>query len=84
MILEWTEGCVVTGLDIDGDRFHTMTTEEQKHYFNKCIDWYRHRALHEEDFQDFIIWLVEKYGDFKYVDHCEECGDSIYTTTLEI
>ena len=84
MKLEWTEGCIVSGLDIDGDRFYTMTTEEQKDYFNKCIDWYRHRALPEEDFQDFIIWLVEKYGDYEFQYNCEECGDSVYTTTLEI
>ena len=84
MKLEWTEGCTVTGLDIDGDSFHTMSVEEQKDYFNKCLDWYRHRALPEEDFQDFIIWLVEKYGDFEFQYHCEQCGDSVYTTTLEI
>ena len=84
MKLEWTEGCVVSGLDVDDERFYYMDSEEKKSYFNKCIDWYKNRALLEEDFQDFLIWLVEKYGDCQYVDHCEQCGDSIYTTTLEI
>ena len=84
MLIEWTEGCIVTGLDIDEDRFHTMTTEEQKEHFIKCLDWYKHKATEDKDFQDFIIWLTEKYGDCRYVDHCEQCGDSIYTTTLEI
>lgn len=84
MKLEYTEGCVVSGLDVDEERFYYMDSEEKKSYFNKCIDWYKNRALLEEDFQDFLIWLVEKYGDCQYVDHCEQCGDSIYTTTLEI
>lgn len=84
MKLEWTEGCVVSGLDIDEDSFRYMDTEEQKSYFNKCLDWYKHKANEDKDFQDFLIWLTEKYGDYQYVDHCEQCGDSIYTTTLEI
>ena len=84
MKLEWTEGCVVSGLDVDDERFYYMDSEEKKSYFNKCIDWYKNRALLEEDFQDFLIWLVEKYGDCQYVGHCEQCSDSIYTTTLEI
>lgn len=84
MKLEYTEGCVCYGLDIDGKGFQSMSSEEKKAFFNKCIDWYRHRALPQEDFQDFIIWLVEKYGDFEFQYHCEQCGDSVYTTTLEI
>lgn len=84
MKLEWTEGCVVTGLDIDEERFHLMEEEEQMKYFNKCLDWYKHKATEDKDFQDFVVWLVEKYGEFKYEGHCEQCGDSIYVTTLEI
>jgi hypothetical protein len=84
MKLEYTEGCVVSGLDIDEDRFHMMETEEQKAYFIKLLDWYKHKAFKDSDFQDFIIWVVEKYGDFKCEGYCEECGDSIYVTTLEI
>lgn len=84
MKLEYTEGCTVTGLDIDGDSFHTMTVEEQKIYFSKCLSWYKHNAIKDKDFQDFIIWLVEKYGDFEFQYHCEECGDSVYKTTIEI
>ena len=84
MKLEWTEGCVVSSLDIDGERFYYMDAEEQKSNFIRCLDWYRHKAVDDKDFQDFLIWLTEKYGDCQYVDHCEQCGDSIYTTTLEI
>ena len=84
MKIEYTEGCVASGLDIDGDAFNSLSTKEQQGYFKDCIDWYKHRALLDDDFQDFIIWLAEKYGECKYVDHCEQCGDSIYTTTLEI
>lgn len=84
MKLEWTEGCVVIGLDIDDDRFHLMEVEEQRAHFNKCLDWYKHKATNDEDFQDFIVWLVEKYGEWKCEDYCEQCGDSIYTTTLEL
>lgn len=84
MLIEWTEGCIVTGLDIDEDRFHKMTTEEQKAHFIKCLDWYKHKATKDKDFQDFIIWLVEKYGDYEFQYHCEQCGDSVCTTKLEI
>lgn len=84
MKLEYTEGCVVSSLDIDGESANYMDFEEQKSYFNKCLDWYRHQAVKEDDYLDFLIWLTEKYGDCQYVDHCEQCGDSIYTTTLEI
>ena len=84
MKIEYTEGCICYGLDVDGDGFHTMTTEEQKTHFIKCLDWYKHKAIEDKDFQDFIIWLVEKYGDFDFQYHCEQCGDSVYTTTLEI
>lgn len=84
MKIEYTEGCVVSGLDIDEERFHTMSKREQGEFFKQAIDWYRHKAFADEDFQDFIIWLVEKYGDFEFQYHCDQCGDSVYTTTLEI
>lgn len=84
MKLEWTEGCVVSGLDIDGESVNYMDSDEQRARFNKCLDWYKHRAVKDDDYLDFLIWLTEKYGDCQYVDHCEQCGDSIYTTTLEI
>jgi hypothetical protein len=84
MKLEWTEGCVVSGLDIDGESVNYMEPDEQRAHFNKCLDWYKHRAVNDDDYLDFLIWLTEKYGDYRYVDHCEQCGDSIYTTTLEI
>lgn len=84
MKLEWTEGCVVSGLDIDGESVNYMEPDEQRARFYKCLDWYKHRAVNDDDYLDFLIWLTEKYGDFRYIDHCEQCGDSIYTTTLEI
>lgn len=84
MKLEWTEGCVVTGLDIDGESVNYMEPYEQRARFTKCLAWYKHQAVKDDDYLDFLIWLTQKYGDFKYEEHCEECGDSIYTTTLEI
>lgn len=80
MKLEYTEGCVCYGLDVDGKPFNDLDAVKQVELLHSVV------TMLSVDYgiQDIIINLVRQYGEYKHIGHCDECGDSIYTTTLEI
>ncbi len=84
MLIEYTEGCTCDGLNVDGENFHNLSDEQKIEVRNKLCDWYKERELPDDDLFDFIVWVTSRYGDCEFQYHCEQCGDSVYATTLEI
>ena len=84
MKLEWTEGCTCYGLDVDEDYFGDLSDEQKKEVRNKLCDWYKERELPDEDLFDFIVWITSRYGEYKHLFHCDQCGDNVCSYTLEI
>jgi hypothetical protein len=80
MKLEWTEGCICYGLDVDGKPFKDFDVEEKINILNKLID----TILMDYMVQDVVIELLHQYGEYKHIGHCDECGDNISSFTLEI
>lgn len=80
MKLEYTEGCICYGLDVDGKPFNNFDVEEKRKILDKLID----AILMDYMMQDVVIELLHQYGEYKHIGHCDECGDNISSFTLDI
>lgn len=80
MKLEYTEGCVCYGLDVDGEPFNDLDEAKKREVFNRMVE----AILKDYDIQNITIDLLHDYGEYKHIGHCDECGDNISSFTLEI
>ena len=80
MKLEYTEGCICFGLDVDEEPFIDLEEEKKKEVLNRTID----KILKDFDIQSIVINLLCQYGEYEYHYTCEDCGDSVTSYTLEI
>lgn len=78
MKIEYTEGCVCYGLDVDGIPFNDLKEYKKKPILNKVIN----AILDDYDIQDVLIDLLRQYGEYKHCFTCEDCGDSVSSYTL--
>ena len=76
----YTEGCVDTGLTIDGRLFNDLSLEEQKAIIHKVID----SATDSSSLQSMLVEYVETAGEYEYLYTCEECGDSVCSWTIDM
>lgn len=82
MKIDYTEGCTVSGLDVDGEYFRDLTATKLQELKDTLIDYLEERKLTEEELQDLLIWATERFGICEHQYYCETCGDDVYTTTL--
>lgn len=80
MKLEYTDGCVCTSLTVDGKETADMTSEEIKVSIQAMLD----REINFAVLQDIWTTLIESQGEYRDLEHCEECGDWISNYTLEL
>lgn len=80
MKIEYTEGCTCYGLDVDGKPFEDLDEAKKREVFNRMVE----AILKDFDIQNITIDLLRQYGEYKYLYHCEQCGDSVCSYTLEI
>ena len=80
MKLEYTEGCICYGLDVDGKPFHELGEVSKVDILHSVINV----LSCEYDPQSILIDLLQHYGEYKHIGHCDECGDNISSFTLEI
>lgn len=80
MKLEYTEGCTCYGLDVDGEPFNDLGAVEQVEVLHSVA------TMLSADYgvQDIIVNLLRQYGEYKHLFHCDQCGDSVCSYTLEI
>ena len=76
----YTEGCVDTGLTIDGRLFNDLSLEEQKAIMHKIID----NVPDSSYLQDMLIEYTQSAGEYEYLYTCEECGDSVCSWTIDM
>lgn len=84
MRLEYTDGCTVTGLDVDGEDFRDLTATKLQELKETLIDYLEERKMTEDELHDLVRWVIDTYGISSYEYTCEQCGDSVFTTTLTI
>lgn len=80
MKIEYTEGCICFGLDVDEEPFIDLDEEKKKEVLNRTIE----KILKDFDIQSIMIDLLRQYGEYEYHYTCEDCGDSVTSYTLEI
>lgn len=80
MKIEYTSGCVVHSLTIDGVKTIDLDPKEFKEKALKVIE----KINNEQLLRDFLIQAVEIMGESEVIAHCDECGDNIYKDTLII
>ena len=78
--LEWTEGCICYGLDVDEEPFNDLDEAKKREVFDRMVE----AILKDYDIQNITIDLLRQYGEYKHIGHCDECGDNISSFTLEI
>ena len=76
----YTDGCIATGLTVDGEFFKDLSLEEQKAFMHKVIVG----AQDSSYLQNMLIEYVQTAGEYEYLYTCDECGDSVYEWTVEI
>ena len=80
MKIEYTEGCICYGLDVDGKPFHELGEVSKVDILHSVINV----LSCEYDPQSILIDLLSQYGEYEYHYTCEDCGDSVTSYTLEI
>lgn len=78
-----TEGCVVSGIDINGEDISYLDDSKKKEYYLKILDWLKNNYS-EANLKIIIDTLIDYYGDYKYLYTCKQCGDSVFESTIEI
>lgn len=84
MKIELTEGCVCTGMDVDGTPISEMS-EEQRHEVRKILCEYI--LNHEDEFDLFRlggIVVTNANSEYSYSGPCECCDEYINTWKMEI
>lgn len=80
MKIESITGCTCDSLTVDGVETVNMDLENVKNVIKKLID-------NEDDLgllQSLLINIVETKGDYEDLGTCDQCGDFITKSTIEI
>lgn len=80
MILTLIDGCTSYDLTVDGRDIETFPKERMKEILKQLIDDCLYYDVVAQSLKDF----VRDNGKVVNVEHCDECGDSIYTYEIEV
>jgi hypothetical protein len=84
MKIEYVNGCTVSDIMIDGESFADCSDTKWGIMRQRLLEYLSNRVQSDEDLQDLLSWACEMYGITRHEYHCEQCGDDVYTTTLEL
>lgn len=79
MKINYTSGCTCDSLTIDGIESANMPAEDIKEAIVLSLNKVGDIAA----LQNILISALEEAGEFEDLGHCEQCGDFIYSYTLE-
>lgn len=80
MKLEYTEGCTYYGLDVDGKPFNDLGEVSKVDILHSVVN----ALCCEYDPQSILVDLLQQYGEYKHLYHCDQCGDDVCTYTINI
>jgi hypothetical protein len=79
MKINYTSGYTCDSLTIDGIESFDMPAEDIKEAIVLSLNKVEDIAA----LQNILISVLEEAGEFEDLGHCEQCGDFIYSYTLE-
>lgn len=80
MKLQHTEGCICDSLTVDNVETINMKIEDLQTILCKLIK----KESDIATLQQLLITIIDSEGEYKYLGHCECCGDYISEYTLEV
>ena len=83
MKLEWTEGCTCYGLDINAVSETELSDVEREKAWRKVLSYLKKEG-NPDDLNELLQWVMPRYGISEYQYTCNQCGDCVYVTTLEV
>lgn len=78
MEIEYTEGCVCYGLDVDGKPFNELGEVSKVDILHSVVN----SLCCEYEPQNILIDLLRQYGEYEHHYHCDQCGDDVCSFTL--
>ena len=76
-----TDGCIVSGIDVDGVDINNISEETKQ----KIIEWIYYKiGVDSSYFKAILSDTVDIFGEYNYLYTCDECGDSVSETILKI
>ena len=82
MKIEYTNGCTADRIEIDGEDLRDLSALKLGQLKYNVVGFLDDTFLEEQDLQDLIIWITDRFGTTENLGICETCGDTIYKTTL--
>ena len=82
MKIEYTNGCTTDRIEVDGEDIHDLSALKLGQLKYNVVGFLDDTFLEEQDLQDLIIWITDRFGTTENLGICETCGDTIYKTTL--
>lgn len=80
MKIEYTEGCIVYDLNVDGEPFNNLDHDKKIEVFDRIFE-----HLDEEyGLNTMLVDILQHYGEYKHCYTCQDCGDSVCTYTIEV
>lgn len=79
MKLKYTTGCVCTALEINGNPTYKMKAKTLQKHISKAIK----EVTDIGTLESILTTIVESAGTYKYIGHCEQCGDNIEEYTFK-
>ena len=84
MKIEYTNGCTTDCIEVDGEDLQNLSPLKLGQLKYKLVGFLDDTVLEEQELQELIIWIAERYGITEDLGICETCGDITYKTTLNI
>lgn len=79
MKINYTTGCTCDSLTIDERESIDLSPEVIKNAIIKALDKINSISVLQE-----ILMTIAETGEYENLGHCEQCGDFIYSYTLEV
>lgn len=79
MKINYTTGCTCDSLTIDERESIDLSPEVIKNAIIKVLDKINSISVLQE-----ILMTIAETGEYENLGHCEQCGDFIYSYTLEV
>lgn len=79
MELKYTTGCVCTALEINGNPTYKMKAKTLQKHIREAIKGVTDTGTLES----ILTTIAESAGTYKYIGHCEQCGDNIEEYTFK-
>lgn len=78
MEIVYTDGCTVTGIDIDGEDLRDLSVFKQRKILHRMINRIDENIMHD------VFKAIALNGEYKHLYDCDCCGDSVCEYRLEL